>query len=324
MEPRLRPVNALVALCTHGDVYPSALAEAGYALAGLEVPVASVSGSVCIDVVLFNSNNNVIIAAEAKSGANIAERQAQQYGQLQADPVIQAASINVKTKAARQIQPLYCCLDKNVARVLTGLRAAGLDCPVIAIGDGDIRHRGLEFCDPRLQAVFAAPILTAGPPPRIIHVDAESPVSLFEEVVLPALVAELSLNRTEISIPTLAERAVQHLAIYGAHDRNRLVTKVDTASREIAKRDPDRFEYGSRTSSRQYAVMYLKKSPENSALQGRTQSYQAIMRTHRRSPRRKATAASNQVSLFDTLIDELLQPMSDKDEENTNNEGDDL
>ena len=317
-------MNALVALCTHGDVYPSALAEAGYALAGLEVPVASVSGSVCIDLVLFNSKNNNIIAAEAKSGANIAEKQAQQYGLLQADPVIQAASINVRTRAARQIQPLYCCLEKNVTRVLKGLKTAGLDCPVIAIGDGNIMHHGLEFYDPRLQAMFVAPILTDGPPPRIIHVDAESPTSAFEEVVLPALVAELSLSRTEISIPTLAEHAIQHLAIYGTKERTTLVTKVDSASRAIAKRDPDRFEYGPRTSRRRQAVIHLKKSPEDSALQGRTQSYQAIMRTHRRSPRRKATAASNQASLFDTLIDELLQPMSDMDEENTNNEGDNL
>lgn len=61
MERRLVPVNALIALCAPGDVYPSPFAECGYQLAGIEVPVVADGGRVVIDAVLFRADRNILI-----------------------------------------------------------------------------------------------------------------------------------------------------------------------------------------------------------------------------------------------------------------------
>src|SRR5688500_15153300 len=53
VERRLVPLNALVAMCTPGDVYPAPLADARYHLAGVEIPVVAGDSKVVIDAVLF-------------------------------------------------------------------------------------------------------------------------------------------------------------------------------------------------------------------------------------------------------------------------------
>lgn len=52
MHARLKPVNALLGLCIAGDLNPPVLHEAGFRLAGLEIPVLSPAGKVVIDVLL--------------------------------------------------------------------------------------------------------------------------------------------------------------------------------------------------------------------------------------------------------------------------------
>lgn len=59
-------------LLAKGDVNPAALAEAGFRLAGLEVPIVGPDGRVVVDVVLFHADRGHLILLEAKSGANVA------------------------------------------------------------------------------------------------------------------------------------------------------------------------------------------------------------------------------------------------------------
>jgi len=87
VERRLVPVNALIALCTPGDVYPSPLADTGYHLGGIEIPVAVGGSKVVIDAVVFRPDRNIVLACEAKSGAKVDEDQARRYGQLHSDDV---------------------------------------------------------------------------------------------------------------------------------------------------------------------------------------------------------------------------------------------
>ncbi len=307
MEHRLVPVNALIALCTPGDVYPSPLADAGYHLSGIEIPVAAGDGRVVIDAVLFRTDRNVILAGEAKSGANVDDDQARRYGQLGSDSVVLAAAITIRQAGDRHLQPVYVCLSENRDRVLHGLGKVRLACPVLAGSDDRIEHHGGTFLDPDVQAAFSQPLPVPGPPPRIIPVDEDSPDEAFDTLVLPALVAALSHHRPQVSIPTLAEQSLQHLAIFGKAARNRLVSKVDAAARRIAEQDPTTFEYKSRTATRDYAFVHFVRSPEEAARQGRTQVYQSIARAAGRPSRRRRAPSDDQMALFDDLIKELQQ-----------------
>ncbi len=297
----------MIALCTYGDVYPSPFATAGYHLAGAEVPVAVSDGTVVIDAVLFRPNRNIILAGEAKSGTNVEEIQARRYGQLKPDQVVIAASLIIREVGDRHLQPLYVCLVESLERVLQGLGRSGLACPVLAVGEDSIEHHAAPFTDQDLQTAFADPLAVPGPPPRIIPVDDESPDAAFDVLVLPALVATLSHQRSQVSVLALAEQALPHLVVFGTRARNRLLAKIDLAARRAAERDPATFEYLRRTGTRDHAVVRFVRSPEEAARQGRTQVYQSIARVAGKPVRRRRTPSVDQMALFDDLIEELQQ-----------------
>ncbi len=301
------PVNTLIALCTPGDRYPSPLADAGYCVSGIEVPVGVPAGRVVIDAVLFRADRNIILAGEVKSGANVDEKQARRYGQLKSDDVVVATSITIRETGERQVQPVYVCLTEHVDRVLQGLGAAGLSCPVLTVGENRIEHRGAAFIDGDVEAAFKHPLAVPGAPPRIIPVDCDSPDEAFDTLVLAALVAALSRRQSYVNLTSLAEQALPHLVIFGKAARNRLIAKIDSAARRAAQRDPSTFEYLSRTAMREYPVVRFIRSPEEAARQGRTQVYQSIARAAGKVARRRRTPSPDQMALFDDLIEELQQ-----------------
>ena len=301
------PVNALIALCHSGGSYPEILGSSGYYVAGIEVPVQTADGTVVIDVVMFQPERNVILAGEAKSGANVDDEQARRYGGLRADAVIQAASINVRSSNDRRIQSLYCCPSEKVGRVMQGLQAAGLACPVLAFSTASIKHHGATFIDQALKAKFAQPVPVPGRPPRIIPVDDESPDYLFDRLVAAGLVRELSRQRAEVSVPLLAEQAIPHLPIYGSSAQAKLVKKIDAAARRVVNSDSATFEYLPKTGTRGYAVVRFLRSPEEAAPQGRTQGYQAITRSYRRRSQAQSASDGTQMRLFDEMMGEFLQ-----------------
>ena len=307
VESRLKPVNALIALWSSGGSYPEVLRECGYYVAGVEAPVRVENGTVVIDVVMFHPERNVVLAGEAKSGANVDLRQAARYGRLRADAVIQDASINVSRGGDLYVQPLYCCLAENVDRVILGLARAGVDYPVLSLDDKVIEHHGAPFLDEALTDAFAAPVPVQGWPPRIIPVDRESPDHMFDDLVVTAAVAAISSGRTEASVPALAEEAIPHLAIHAKRARKQLEKRVDAAARRVARRDEATFEYLRRTGTRDPAVLQFKRSPETAAPQGRTQVYQAIMRPHRAAPEDRVATQATQMSFFDEMMGEFLQ-----------------
>lgn len=300
------PVNALIALCTPGDLYPSTIADAGYDLAAVEVPVAASSGKLVIDVVAFRSAKNLFLTGEAKSGANVEKDQARRYAQIDSDQLVVAANVTVRVAGDRHLQPVYVCIAENLDRIMRGLQEADLACPVLAVASDRVEHHRTAFFDADLQTAFASAVATPGPPPRIIPVDEESPDDAFDLLVLPALVSTLSHQRQQVSIPTLAEQALLHLVIYGKAARNRLISKVDAAAQRAAERDPATFEYKGRTALRDHAIVRFVRSPEETKRQGRTQVYQSIARAAGK-PARRRVSSRDQMALFDDLIEELEQ-----------------
>jgi len=316
----LIPLNVLLALCSGPRMlYPTTLFDSGYRLEGIEVPVSSGDDKVVVDVVMFQSQRNMVLAGEAKSGSNIDEGQARRYKRLDVDAVIQSASLSTKTTEGKGMQSLYCCPSRKADRILMGLEAAALSCPVLAFDDVAIENRGGTFMDPALQDAFREPVRTSVLPPRIISVDEDSPVESFEKLVMAALVREVSWQQSHIAVPLLADRALNHLAIYGTPARNRLVKKVEAAARAIAERISDWFEYRPRTGRRDYAMIRVLKSPEDAAIQGRTQGYQALGRQFRKeaSGMLRQMPPPDQSSLFDNLMDEIEQidPMADLEDQ---------
>lgn len=316
MEHRLLPLNAFIALCQYGDLWPATLADVGYRLVGLEVPVPvrDGTGSVVIDALAFREEVNVNLAGEAKSGANVHEDQARRYAEMDPQNVVYASSVDVvMEEPALTVEPVYVCQAEYVDRISLGLERAGVDFPVVSFSDSELRREGSPFGDSDLEAAFGGPIPVPGPPPRYVAVDEESADSEFDDHVRAALVAELSHAKPVATISVLAERAIPHLALFGQRARKQLARKVEDSARRIAEADPDSFVFGPRTGTRSEAIVEFVRQPEEADRRGRTQIYQAVARAARPGRPRRAEIPGQ--TAFDHVLDELEAASDDTVEE---------
>lgn len=313
VDDRLIPLNAFIGLCVPDHLWPSPLAEVGYVLAGIEVPVGVNDRIVVFDAITFRQTQNRVLGAEAKSGQNVDTDQAQRYGGVQVDDVVRAANIGVQQPGPRSLQTLYVCLADNLERIVLGLQMAGVDFPILAVDHDEIRHRGHSFDDADLQEVFDSPQVFVGAPPRYVPVDLESPDEDFDRLVLATLVEELSHARRVIEVPVLAARAINHLPLYGTAAKKQLEGRVNEAAQRIAAADPDSFLYMPATATRHVPSVEFVRSPEDLDPRGRTQSYQAIARAGaRRSRRRREVTGQRSI---DELLAELEKVSEDSEEE---------
>lgn len=319
MDETLVPVNAFIALCQEGTrLWPNPLSGAGYRLEGLEVPapVGEAGRRVVIDCVAFNPASSAFLLGEAKSGRNVDDDQAMRYGEVSPEPLVRLLGVTVQRRQPMTQQTLFVCMEDHLNTILRGLGEAGLEVPVLAVGERAVTKDGHPFADAALETAFELPLPVPGPPPALVKLTADSPPEAFDEAVAPALVAELSHEARNVSIPNLAERAEPLLHLFGAGTRSRIIRGVGDAARRASDADPDRFEFRPPTATRDYPTVILRNSPEMADPRGRTQQYQALMGRlvggRRRQPRR---AAEGQGTLWKGAEDDLVDELNEADRE---------
>jgi hypothetical protein len=311
VEERLLPINTLLSLLLPNDVTPPALADAGFRLAGLEIPAASAAGAVTIDCLLFHADTNHLVLVEAKSGPNIEEEQAMKYGRLQASAVVQSAYVTLSVRTQPTVETVYLCLEEHLERVRLGLASAGLTYPIIAVSDSRVALDGAGAASAQVKAVFASgPIALLGRPARLISFDQDSDIEVIKPRVLAVLVAAMSQRLAQLTLVSLAERATPHFGLYGRQAQQKIKKKVAEAARQIAEDEPANFQYMPTTGSREGLVRILR-TPEDNDARGRTQAYQAVGRPAKlRRPRKAAEVAANQMDLLaelDTIDNETSE-----------------
>ncbi len=113
MEPRLRPVNAVLDLALADGLNPAPLAGAGWRVTCLEVPVVTELGTVVCDVVLFNETAGHLLVVEAKPGANIDPGQARKLSAIDPQTLIIAGGITVPRAVPLRREAMFACLAEN-------------------------------------------------------------------------------------------------------------------------------------------------------------------------------------------------------------------
>lgn len=312
MEGRLTPLNALLGLLISGDVNRAALADAGFKLVGLEVPVAGRQGTVTVDAVLLHEESVHLLLCEAKSGANVEPGQARRYGSISAEDVVQAGHVTLPRRGALTIETAYVCLADHLERVRVGLQDADLRCPILVVHESSIHLEESAVASDQLIGAFASgPVPLAGPSTRLLPFDHESPVEVLEPFVKAELVAALANRVPHLTITGLAERVSPYLGLFGRKARNQLVRRVGEAVRGLAAADPATFSFEPPAPNRDGLVRLLR-TPEDNDPRGRTQAYQALARTGQ-VRRRAATADPNQLDLLEVL--DQADDVSDEEED---------
>ncbi len=135
MEERLLPVNATLGLTISCGVGPAPLADAGYRLVGIEVPVTCRSGAtVTVDLVFLRGETSHFLLCEAKSGAHVDEEQAKRYSDIDPSNVVRATGATLTQRVSPSGEIMYVCLEGHVSSIRTGLAAAGVNYPILAVG----------------------------------------------------------------------------------------------------------------------------------------------------------------------------------------------
>jgi hypothetical protein len=309
VEPRLVPVNGLLSLVTTGDVNRAVLAQAGFRVAGLEVPAAMQARKVIIDVLLFNEATNHLVMCESKSGANVEDEQARTYRDLPPAAAVQAGFVTVRTRAQPTSETLYVCLAEHAERIRLGLKAAGVSFAVLSVGERRIELLDSEYASEAIAVPLQGGVSVVGPPPRIIPFDHDSPVEIIERFVRAELVAMLAQRRELVTITGLTEAVARHYGLYAHKAQQVLKTRVASAVDRIVSAAPDRFAHDRKTGSRPEGLVRFLKTPEDLDPRGRTQAYQALGRSTR--PQRSRLVDPNQLDLLQEL------DVGDNDEEDS-------
>ncbi len=287
VERRLIPINAFVGLCRVSPPWPSMLAEAGFRLAALEVPVRTGLGTVTLDGVADAHETNDLLVVECKSGANIEVDQARKLGELDAVSVVQSASITLSQPTRPRVEVLYLCLAEHVDRIVFGLKQSGWQGPVLALSDTSLELVYGNVSIPALREALATPVPLTGPPPGFIPVDLDSPDEVYDPLVRSVLVACQAQRLQAITVRMLTEQAVRHFALIGKGMRRQLERKVSRSASRIAEQDPENYTFHPGSERREATVLILR-TPEDADRRGRTQAYQAIARRGGGQPRRRA------------------------------------
>jgi hypothetical protein len=300
VERRLLPVNAVLDLALADGLNPAPLADAGWAIAGLEVPVVTSAGTVVCDVVLFNDATGHLLAVEAKSGANVEPDQARKLVVIDPQDLIVAGGITVPQPVTLRCEPLFVCLSEHAERIVLGISASGLDAPILAVNEREARLVNVSSASPDLAAVLSEPSRSRYPIASIIRFDHQSPDDAFDAPVKAELVAEMARGRSAVTIRTLTEQVTWHFALYGRRAQGQLVRKVAGAARRAADADPERLRFQPASGSTDARVAILR-SPEEFDRRGRTQGYQAVF--GERSRRLPPPQIPDQLELFGVLDD---------------------
>lgn len=296
MERRLLPVNAVLDLALVDGLNPAPLADAGWEIAGLEVPVVTSAGTVVCDVVLFNAASGHLLAAEAKSGANVEPDQARKLVVIDPPDLIVAGGITVPQPVTLRCEALFVCLSEYVDRIMLGISASGLDAPVLAVNELEVRLVNVASASPDLAAVLSELTRWRYPIASIVRFDHQSPDEAFDAPVKAELVAEMARGRSAVTIRTLTEQVAWHFALYGRRAQGQLIRKVAGAARRAADADPERLRFQQAGGTTDARVIILR-SPEEFDRRGRTQGYQAVFGERGRRP----PQIPDQLELFGVL-----------------------
>jgi hypothetical protein len=288
MDPRLIPINGLIALLRGEGGWPRLLGEAGFKRHQLEMPLITKEGEVRADALLYRESPDLILPCECKSGKNIDLKQAEKYLSLDGDWLRRSGAIPPPLSESESIavQTLYVGTDKYRPELEQGLQQLGA-LPLLTVSaeriqlSGAGRTPGLsDFIEPH----------NAGLPPARLPVDHQSDDDEILESLIPVIVAAQASLKDHVGIDGICEDILPEWPILGAKARGEFVGRVTQLVKGLAAGDMKgqfRYEPPSGPQPHPPGRLAILDTPARRHPQGRTQAFQAQQRKAEKVLRRK-------------------------------------
>lgn len=198
MDPRLIPLNGVLALLAHGQGagWPNDLTQQGFRLHLLEGDVQSTPQAVRADVIAYRRNPDLVLLFECKSGKNVKARQARGYINAEATGLARRGTLPSALRHSQEVavQAVFVGRRECGDELAESLVREQIVAPLLLVGGDGATLTGSERDG---LDDFAHRNETSGHPPGFVLVDHESPIEELMELLVQQIHVAFS-QRTEV------------------------------------------------------------------------------------------------------------------------------
>ena len=231
VDPRLRPLNAVLALVHPDGAWFHDLADQGFRLHSIELKVQSSAGIVVADTVIYRLDPDLVLLCEGKSGRNVEAEQAKKYAAADAAALRRGGSLPVDVARDARVEPLFVVMDDVRSDVEAALQGWGIAAPVLSIDRGFVRLGGP--CPEGLEPFVRDEAPRRWPPGRI-RVDHQSPLEEVAELLAQQIGAAQAKREPVLDLADAASRIYRAWPQLSLSGRREFLRKLKECARHLA------------------------------------------------------------------------------------------
>lgn len=277
MDPRLIPLNGLIALVRGDGLWPRALGDQGLRVHIFEAPVYTEPQNITADAILYRLEPPLLVLAECKGGRNINAPQARGYLAADLAGVFAAGSLppGLRKRDDAHVVAMFVGNEAYRGDLEASMVQHEIEAPLLTVGSDRARLTQVEVAS-GLEAFDVAH--QAGLPPGRFPIDQHSPTEEIYELVAPILVAAQARQEELIDVEAICRDILPEWSVLGKEAQRSFIALVDDAVRRLASGELGaQFSYEPGTKASQARVRVLE-SPAASDPRGTPQSWQAQQR----------------------------------------------
>jgi hypothetical protein len=277
MDPRLVPLNAVLALVSGDAAWFQDLAAQGFRLHAIELKVQSSAGLVVADAVIYRENPELVLLCEGKSGRNMEQLQAERYAAADAAALRRGGALPVGLTNEAAVCPVFVVMNEVRAEVEAALQGLNITAPVLSIDRGFARLDGPcpNGLEPFLREVPAGPKRW---PPARIRVDHQSPLEELVELLAQQIVAAQAQRLPVLDLAEAGSRIYRVWPALSQSGRRDFVRRLRECAWHLAKgsmKDVIRVDPGSNNVA---PKIIIERTPADLDTRGTPQAWQGQAR----------------------------------------------
>ncbi len=231
VDPRLRPLNAVLALVHRDGAWLHDLADQGFRLHSIELKVQSAAGIVVADAVLYRLDPDLVLLCEGKSGRSVEEEQAMKYAVADAAALRRGGSLPVDVVQDALVTPLFVVMNDVRADVEAALRGWGIEAPLLSIDRGFAQLDGP--CPEGLEPFERVQAPRRWPPGRV-RVDHQSPLEEVAALLAQQIAAAQAKRQGVLDLADAASRIYRAWPQLSLSGRRDFLRRLKECARHLA------------------------------------------------------------------------------------------
>lgn len=279
MDPRLLPLNAVLALLKKDGGWFHNLADQGFRLHHIELKAQTPEGLVVADVVIYRQDPDLVVLCEGKSGRNVDEDQAKKYASADGASLRRGGSLPVAVAYDDvPVCPLFVVMHDARTDVEDALGRLEIAAPVLSIGRGLAHLNGP--CPEGLEPFFAESA-SGRPrrwPPARVRVDHQSPLNEVVELLAQQIVAAQARHQPVLTLEDAGAGIYREWPALSLSGRRELEKKLKACAKHLADsslKGTIRLQPGSNHAP---AAILIERTPADADVRGMPQAWQGQAR----------------------------------------------